>query len=616
MKGIFLRKLEVVGIGFKPASITFSKGLNLISGPSNTGKSYIFECINYMLGGNEKPESFKENKGYTKALLEFESKKGILTLERELNGGNFNLYNGKIDDIATLNPTVLRSTHEAGSIENLSGFLLDLSGFSLPNWLKKNQNNKKQSLSFRNLKNYITISEERIITKESLIHSGQNQDITLEKSLLKLLVTGNDDKELEEIEKPEIKKAKLLAKLDVLDELIGDTKQEIKHINLNRHESVINDDLSYLKNTMSYVHQETDKLNKERKVLWDNIKLKESKCIHNEELLKRFNLLEEQYLADVNRLEFIDEGAHYFNQLNVIKCPNCGCEIHNHNCSNNNTSNLESMNEACNAEINKIKLNLSDLRKSKADLQSELKEIAFDISSKKDRYDEIVKEIEKILEPKSVELQNKLDSIMEEYRIASELETLEENLNDLMSKHEIIENSLKNKNKSKLTQSIELEKVLNESNLKDYITSIFNQWQFEDIDNSNNVLFDKYERGKLDISISGKRRKGYGKGFRALIYSSFVIALMEYCYHNDLPHPGFVIIDSPVTTFHDIEHDPSDEEEEVPLDTKNAFFNYLSTIDSEQVIILENEQPEEKIKKKINYIEFTKDSTRGRYGFF
>ncbi|MDQ7864054.1 hypothetical protein RCO48_32115 [Peribacillus frigoritolerans] len=49
--------------------------------------------------------------------------------------------------------------------------------------------------------------------------------------------------------------------------------------------------------------------------------------------------------------------------------------------------------------------------------------------------------------------------------------------------------------------------------------------------------------------IDSKPTKDYGKGYRAIIYSAFVISLMEYCRDKKMPHPGFVVLDSPLTTY-------------------------------------------------------------------
>ena len=52
------------------------------------------------------------------------------------------------------------------------------------------------------------------------------------------------------------------------------------------------------------------------------------------------------------------------------------------------------------------------------------------------------------------------------------------------------------------------------------------------------------------------------------------------------------------------------------MDIQSAFFKDVSSIKKNmQVIIFENKEPNEKIKEKINYIEFTKDDSYGRYGF-
>jgi hypothetical protein len=56
---------------------------------------------------------------------------------------------------------------------------------------------------------------------------------------------------------------------------------------------------------------------------------------------------------------------------------------------------------------------------------------------------------------------------------------------------------------------------------------------------------------KVDLVISGKERASEGKGFRAIAYAAFMIGLLDYCADskNELPHPGLVILDSPLVTY-------------------------------------------------------------------
>ena len=55
--GFYISNLHVTGLTNKQAKITFEKGFNVVSGLSDTGKSYIFACINYMLGGSNPPKA-------------------------------------------------------------------------------------------------------------------------------------------------------------------------------------------------------------------------------------------------------------------------------------------------------------------------------------------------------------------------------------------------------------------------------------------------------------------------------------------------------------------------------------------------------------------------------
>lgn len=620
MSGIIIKELKIVGENKDPASVKFSRGLNIISGPSDTGKSFIFECISFMLGSSQKPKFFKEREGYTKAYLEIETNNTIFTFERMLDGGDIKLYNGKIEEISKLIPITLNETHQAGEVDNISGFLLDKSGFLIPSWIKKNLHNKKESLSFRHLKNYITVDEVRVITQESPIHSGQYIDVTLEKSIFKLLITGDDDSNLEEKDKPEIKKAKIMAKLDMLDELITDTKEELKKKNNITNVDTVEKEIDSFKNVLDNINAEIDELNSKRNKLWSQIKQKESVIIHSNELIKRFNLLEEQYQADISRLEFIEEGSHYFYQLNTVICPQCGRDVNSHKCKDKfETIGIENLHESCAAEINKIQLNLLDLKLSKNNLTQDVIELEKEIELLRQTKEKFEKTIETNLQPRSLKVRTKLDLLLENYQIKLEINTLKNKLNDLLSKYENIEKSMKNTKRVEKENPLEIEEIVNDSEFTNFLYSTLSNWGFEDLKESSELEFRiQGKERKIDFEITGKERKSYGKGYRGLIYSAFVIGLMRYCFQKKLAHPGFIVIDSPVTTFKDkIQNITIENDEAIPLDKQNAFFNDLAlNYNKRQIIIFENKEPLGNIKEQINYIEFTKDRNQGRYGFF
>jgi len=48
--GIYFTKIAALGTDKPIADCTLKKGLNVISGASETGKSYLMDCMDYILG--------------------------------------------------------------------------------------------------------------------------------------------------------------------------------------------------------------------------------------------------------------------------------------------------------------------------------------------------------------------------------------------------------------------------------------------------------------------------------------------------------------------------------------------------------------------------------------
>ena len=92
--GFYLSWLRLTGPEVKPAEVTFDPGLNVFWGASETGKSFIFTCIDFMLGRSTPPKNIHELDGYTTGWLGFieRASKKQRVLERSLKGGDFRLY--------------------------------------------------------------------------------------------------------------------------------------------------------------------------------------------------------------------------------------------------------------------------------------------------------------------------------------------------------------------------------------------------------------------------------------------------------------------------------------------------------------------------------------------
>jgi hypothetical protein len=90
--------------------------------------------------------------------------------------------------------------------------------------------------------------------------------------------------------------------------------------------------------------------------------------------------------------------------------------------------------------------------------------------------------------------------------------------------------------------------------------------------------------------------------------------LMEYCREQSLPHPGFVVIDSPLLAYFEPEG-----EDDIALqgtDLKEKFYEYLIQQHSRdsQVIIIENQHPPDKFVDRLKLTIFTRNPGTGRFG--
>ncbi|MNF94399.1 hypothetical protein D3C84_771090 [compost metagenome] len=146
--------------------------------------------------------------------------------------------------------------------------------------------------------------------------------------------------------------------------------------------------------------------------------------------------------------------------------------------------------------------------------------------------------------------------------------------------------------------------------VKDVLTA----WHFPDADK---VQFD----GKTnDITVAGKRRAANGKGVRAILHAAFNVAVIVYCIDNKLPHPGFLVLDTPLLTYREpmaSRHGELSEDEAVLKATSLAehFYKYLASLKNRvQFIVIENSDPPTAIRDLARIETFTGLEGNGRFG--
>jgi hypothetical protein len=613
--GFYISNLHVTGITSKSAKLVFEKGFNVVSGLSDTGKSYVFACINYMLGGSNPPKAIPEAIGYSNILLEIKTYAGqTFTLSRNIQGGNFKLKEVEIDKFATQGTArELKSQHVNGAKDSISSFLLQLSGYD-DKYVRVNKNNVKREISYRDIARLTLIDEERIITEKSPVYSsGQFTQQIQEQSVLEILLTGKDAKELEQVEEAKIYHSRIKGKLEFVDSLINELTEKILILekeNTVEKQKQLQNNIEKLSLVLQESSLKLETLTKEKQELYNSISELDSKSILHDELSSRFVLLQEHYNSDIKRLEFITEGEDYFSQLTTIKCPLCGGDMDkdHYDCIIEDGKKSSSVIDSIQKEIDKIKIKLTDLESTLKQLDSDKFERDNKLIILKKQYVIVQNEIQNNIEPIKSSTKQEIDVLIRELSLVKEQDLHKTQLANYYKQRSQLETELAKK--PKVGEQSDGIKYTILQGLCDTIKTILTNWKYPNVATVNfNTNYRIY-----DFVINDKNRNAHGKGIRAITYSAFIIGLMDYCIENNLAHPRNIIIDSPLTTYHGKEQS---ERDEISRDMQDAFFNDLSSDNDErQIIILDNKDPREELKSKINYIHFTNDKTKGRQGFF
>jgi hypothetical protein len=314
--------------------------------------------------------------------------------------------------------------------------------------------------------------------------------------------------------------------------------------------------------------------------------------------LKRFSLLQDQYHSDLERLRSNIEAGSLIGDMGEGPCPICGAaaEHHRHTISQEQ---LHDFTTACRVEAEKIRVRQADLNATIAQLQAERVVLTLQRVSTEQERQRVANQLKAVLEPGIGDLNQSLVSLVERRQELEHVLGFFDQLRNLDG----LEESLKPPKKKRGDKNTAAT-TLAPNAFEDFaqaVEGLLRSWSFPELDR---VVYDPTTE---DIVVSGKARKDNGKGYRAITYAAFVLGIMREAQRKELPHPGFIVLDSPLVTY-------GEPAEQVGEGVKNAFFRNLATLTDLQIIILENVDPPEDLKPAISFNGFTKSRTTGRYG--
>lgn len=599
-----LRRIAFTGPK-KTAEIEFSNGVNVFCGASDTGKSFLAESIDFMLGGS-KLRDIPERTPFGKIELDLDVTSGEKwRFYRASTGGRFKAQN-LLDKNAEIE--VLSGSHSHGKIDNMSGFLLDKIGLLEKRILRSKVKGTTQSLSFRSLARLAIVQEDEIQQAGSPFWSGQFLQKTAELATIKLLLTGVDDSDV--IEAPGVG-TDTTKQIGLIDELLDDIRQELIDIgeeeDLKAQVARLDTAIEQHRVSLNSVQSQLDSLLAERRELVAARTAIQDRLDEISELLTRFDLLLEHYAVDIERLVAIQESGAMFSHVELVSCPLCGtspeAQQHDIACDGD----IEAIVQAASAEIKKIVRLKGELQATVADLKSESLSQKKELSDKKEVYEDVNTQIQEIVAPavseerasfsELIETRAKVQKGLDLYARVSKLEerrtNLEQGGGEETSTGAIV---------SGLPNSVA-------HNFSLRVSRLLKAWDFP-----GDCLV-HYDKETTDLVIDGKPRGSRGKGLRAITHAAVTIALLEYCLENDLPHPGFVVLDSPLLAYFKPEGDEDRQLQGTNL--KEKFYSYLvehHSTDS-QIVIIENQRPPESVLDGLRVTVFTSNPNEGREGF-
>lgn len=611
--GFRLRFLGFFGPQKQPATVTFGPGLNVLYGASNTGKSFIVETIDFMLGGKPPLRDIPERVGYDLVLLGIDTFGGeAFTLWRSMDGGGFRLYEGihQVPPVSDVPHKLLDDQHSERSDSNLSSFLLDLCGLGGKR-VRRNSRNETNSLSFRNIARLMIVNETEITQQNSPLFDGNPIANTPNLATFKLLLTGADDSALVASSKREPEELSRDAQLQLLDQLLDDYRARLKDLTnspkelaeqLEKIDASLRQQAEQVNTTEAAFQQAAGRRRELRK------KLEESRERRAEvgALLARFDLLDRHYASDIERLRAIEEGGTLFNVLGSGHCPLCGAAPVHHRSDVECDGDIDAVVQAARKEIAKIEVLRDELAATVRNLKREGANFDKKMPVAVQELDQISAAVDGLISPKLSKLRASYSEFADKRAEVREALALYATVQDMERRRAALEKGVEEEKAGVLT-SADVPTTVAYSFAKT-IEAILTSWHFPE---AGDVHFDSKTR---DLVIAGKSRSAFGKGLRAITHAAFTLGLLAFCRSRQTPHTGFVVLDSPLLAY----REPDGTEDDLRgTDLQAQFYAYLESLPSDtQVIVVENTDPPADIMAREQSLMFGKNPHHGRYGLF
>ena len=599
MAGFYIKKVIARSDKKETAEVTFEKGLNIIQGRSDTGKSCVVKCIEFVFGGNQKllKTPFAPSSEYNEATVIIGTDTGDVSISRKVGKNQVTVAS----DVAGIeNGSYTLKYTPSSKKPALNKVMMQLLGIPGEPKVPVNERFEAKHLTWTTILRLFYVKEGRIDEEASIMEPQENYEKTPFMSGLLYMLSGRDFSEMDPQTKKEIRQARREAVEDYVRKKIKSASDRKEKLDASMAafdgvdvEAKIAEMVADLCNTEAEISSALEK----SKTLLAEIMELENKAAEVSVLLGRYDHLRSQYKADVQRLTFIVEGDIETGKMpQVSTCPFCEGIVP--------VRSRKSYIDSSKAELARIIAQLKGLDSTEADLRSQQGEILHNLTALREKRTSIEDLVSQELQPKADELTAAIEQYRAYIQLSREVQLVAEfakTWNDDLDGLAIADTEEGEKAKYRPKEYFDQEFQTAMSNFAD---EILRECQYQ------NLVTARFNMTSFDIEVNGEPKgSSHGKGYRS--YLNTVVALMfrRYLSEHALYNPHLLIVDTPLHGF---------DEENAPDSMKAGLYSYFLRHQEGQLIIIENLDhmpPLDYEAGGANVITFTKKIGEGRYGF-
>ena len=585
------------------STLDLAPGLNIVYGPSNTGKTLILDCVDFMLGGEAR-------RLYKPALRIY-----AVTMILDVDGAEVSLYrelDEKKNDIIVISkaPGIEGGTYTVGAKtkdkDTISSLWLKLMGIDKDvKIIRQIEDSMEQALTVRTFYHFFVINENRISGENSILKAGsqtytKNIPVPTITSLIYLA------KELNYISPngaPKTSSKIITVKRTTAQSIVDgsvNAMRERETISIKSDDPrTVEEIQTEINEILEQISAAEDSLQKttDRDQIVTNQLIEITSAIAESTILKnRYNALRTQYESDMRRLTFIAEADIHKGKIPKLDhCPFCNGELPKEK--------TQSCLDAAIAEADKIELRIKDLQYADEALSKEMDKLQSQREALVREQQQVQAAIRGELRPQVEALRDKLaifTAALEKAKAKEMLKHFTEVLNEQL---------LRIKNEDEFSNDFDVREKIREvlqEPLERLLTEILEKCNYD------NYVGSRFDEDMCDVVVNGSEKLSQGQGFRAFLNSVMALAVQEMLNEFNMHMPHLLVMDSPILSLKEREEDKGTE---ITSDSmRGGLFQYMIEHEkNRQTIILENEIPKLDYSTA-NIIHFTRKIGDGRFG--